>query len=87
MFELRPPTNREEITAELARVDDEITAFFQRIDARTFLTVQGEKWSPADHLRHLTKSVRPLAKGMALPGPIIGLRFGCHGGRRALSTS
>ena len=84
MFEIHPPTDREEITAELTRVDDEITAFFQRIDTKTFLTAQGEKWSPADHLRHLTKSMRPLAKGMSLPGPVIGLRFGWP--RRASRT-
>ena len=84
MFEIRPPRTGDEIATEFARVADEITAFFQAIDAETFLTAQGEKWSPADHLRHLTKSIRPLAKGLGLPGPIIGLRFGWP--RRASRT-
>jgi len=76
VFEIHPPTTSQEIAVELARLNDEITGFFQAMDAETFLTAQGEKWSPADHLRHLTKSMRPLAQGMRVPGLILGLRHG-----------
>jgi hypothetical protein len=41
-----------------------------------FFAPQGSAWSPAEHIRHLTKSARPLVMALGLPRWILRLRFG-----------
>lgn len=41
-----------------------------------FFAPQGEAWSPAVHVRHLSKSARPLTAAMRLPRWLLRLRFG-----------
>ena len=45
---------------------------------------QGEKWSPADHVRHLRKSIAPLVPALAMPRFVI---LGMFGWRRAGSRA
>jgi len=41
-----------------------------------FFAPQGVAWSPAEHVRHLTKSSRPLIAALGLPRWLLRLRFG-----------
>lgn len=75
-FPIHPPGTRDEIVAELERLDADIIDFFCDLEVDTLLRPQGEKWSPADHLRHLTKTLRAVRKGLRVPGPLLVLRFG-----------
>jgi len=43
---------------------------------QTFFAPQGPAWSPADHIRHLTKSATPLVQALGLPRWLLRLRFG-----------
>ncbi len=70
------PETRGQIEAALARLDDAIEAAFAGLPATTFFAPQGDKWSPAEHLRHLVKSVRAVAFGLRMPKLVLALRFG-----------
>ena len=86
-FDTGSPTTAAEILRELRRVHAESEAWLRAMPAAEFIKAQGEKWSPADHARHLTKSVRPLGMALALPRFILWLRFGrtSHGSRSFLA--
>ena len=75
-FPTGSPETGPEIVAELERLDAEITDFFCGLEVDTLLSPQGENWSPADHLRHLTKTLRAIRKGLKAPGLLLVLRFG-----------
>lgn len=77
---VRPPAAREEILAELARLAAEVVRLADGFDRPSFFAQQSEdgvaKWSPAEQLRHLTRSTYPLARGYAFPRVALALRFG-----------
>jgi hypothetical protein len=50
--------------------------FWNAIPTSEFFAPIGDAWSPADNVRHRTKSVRPLAQGLRLPPWVLRLRFG-----------
>ena len=75
-FDTGAPTSGAEILRELRRVHAESEAFLRAMPAAAFIEAQGEKWSPAEHARHLAKSVRPLGMALGLPRFILWLRFG-----------
>ncbi len=75
-FDTGAPTTGAEVLRELRRVHAESEAFLRAIPAAEFVAAQGEKWSPAEHARHLAKSVRPLGMALGLPRLILWLRFG-----------
>ena len=76
MFEIDPPTDKQSIADALERLDGEIGDYFAGLPIEAFLAPQGTAWSPAGHLRHLTKSVAPVAGAMRLPHLLLKLRFG-----------
>lgn len=67
MFLIRAPADRGEILANLSRLSDELVGFLDGFTDEAFFAPQGDRWSPAGHLRHLTKSVRAVADAMAKP--------------------
>ncbi|HUF11804.1 MAG TPA: DinB family protein [Longimicrobiales bacterium] len=77
---VRPPRTREEILLELARLAAEVERVAGRFDTATFFAPQMEdgtlRWSPAEQVRHLTKSTYPLARAYGLPRFLLLLRFG-----------
>ncbi len=75
-FAIDPPHTGVEILTALRTHRDEAEAFFSELPLDEFLTPQGDRWSPADHLRHLTKSVRPVANALRLPRFVLGVLFG-----------
>ncbi len=75
-FATGAPTSGAQIAAELLRLHDECETYLRSLPADAFVQAQGEKWSPAGHVRHLSKSVRPVALALGLPRFILWLRFG-----------
>ncbi len=75
-FETGAPSTGTEIVAELRRLHTEGEAYLRSLPADVFVQPQGEKWSPADHVRHLAKSIRPVALALGLPRFLVWLRFG-----------
>jgi hypothetical protein len=64
---VRDPSTREELLRELRALHESSTAFWRRFDAAAFYAPLGEAWSPADNVRHLIKSCRPVARAMRVP--------------------
>ena len=75
-FETGTPSSGVEIVAGLRRLHAEGEAYLRSLPADRFVQAQGEKWSPAEHVRHLSKSIRPVALALGLPRFILWLRFG-----------
>lgn len=84
MFSTGAPQTRSGILASLQRLYDESQQFLVTLTDAEFFMPQGEKWSPAEQVRHLTKSVRPVAQALRLPRIALALLFGC---RRTASRS
>jgi hypothetical protein len=75
-FETGTPFEGAEVVAELRRLHEECEAYLRTLPADVFVQRQGEKWSPAEHVRHLSKSIRPLVLALGLPRFILWVRFG-----------
>ena len=75
-FSVTPPKTREEIARGLEQLYQESVAFYATLSTPVFVAPQGTAWSPADHVRHLTKSMRALNRGLRLPRFVLRLRFG-----------
>ena len=70
------PQSAESIRNALNRVHAESVQYWGSFTTPSFLAPIGSAWSPADNVRHLTKSIRPLTRGLELPRLIVRLRFG-----------
>ena len=75
-FEAGQPASQPEIIAQFAQVHEACDRFALSLPAAEFVQPQGEKWSPADHVRHLAKSTFPVAKALRLPKPLLLALFG-----------
>lgn len=84
LFSTGARQTRDEILAMLQRLHGESKQFLDTLNDAEFFMPQGEKWSPAEQVRHLTKSVRPVAKALHMPRIALALLFGY---RRAASRS
>ena len=74
--EFAEPVTQREIVAALASLHEQSTSFWSAIDDERFFAPLGEAWSPADNLRHLERSVKPVAQILRLPTPVLRLLFG-----------
>lgn len=70
------PTTRDEIVRALADAEREVAAFFGGLSPEDFVRREGEAWTPAEHLRHLDRSVRAVTRGLEYPRWVLRLRFG-----------
>ena len=50
--------------------------FLEAQPTAVFFAPQGDRWSPAEHVRHLTKAAAPLNLGYRLPPALLRLLFG-----------
>lgn len=75
MFAIDPVQTRSDILTSLQRLHRESQEYISTLTESEFFTPQGEKWSPAEQVRHLTKSVRPLAKALRLPRLVLAFMF------------
>lgn len=65
-----------ELIAALERQTAETERFLGTLSTDVFLAPQGDAWSPAEHVRHLLKSIAPVVRALGLPRPLLGLLFG-----------
>ncbi len=70
------PFTKSEILRDLSAVHGWSTEFWQSFDRTEFFAPLGDAWSPADNVRHLIKSNRPVAHALKIPWPFLLLRFG-----------
>jgi hypothetical protein len=70
------PHTRDEILDAFARQDEDSFAFWSAFDNETFFRPLGASWSPADNVRHLTKSTRPVVRALGLPKIMLRVMFG-----------
>ena len=70
------PFTRGEIQRELQAVREWSGTFWSGFSVDEFFAPTGDAWSPADNVRHLIKSNRPVAKALSLPRLLILVRFG-----------
>jgi hypothetical protein len=70
------PWTAAEIARDLTAVREWSARFWQRFEGGEFFAPIGDAWSPADHVRHLVKSNRPVAMALGLPKVVLLLRFG-----------
>jgi hypothetical protein len=68
--------NRDEILRKLDDVQNESAAYWSAFDTPTFFAKLGEGWSPAENVRHLVKSIRPVTMALKLPRLILRFKFG-----------
>lgn len=63
------------ISGALMTLHQESVRFWDGFSTPAFLAPVGEAWSPADNVRHLTKSIRAVTQGLGVPKLILFLRF------------
>jgi len=73
---VHPPSSKEELVAELGRVGSESGQFWNSFGPEEFFRPIGEAWSPCDNVRHLTRSVSPVAQALRIPRLVLGALFG-----------
>jgi|CXWL01.1.fsa_nt_gi hypothetical protein len=76
LFEVGEPASGPEVVTALETMLGAGERYLATLSTEVFLRPQGEKWSPGDHLRHLTKSTFPLERALGLPKLLLALRFG-----------
>jgi hypothetical protein len=70
------PFTRGEIQRELQAVREWSGTFWSSFSIDEFFAPAGDAWSPADNVRHLIKSNRPVARALITPRLLLLLRFG-----------
>ncbi|MFN8582742.1 MAG: DinB family protein [Gemmatimonadaceae bacterium] len=75
-FDPGSPYAIEHLTRALTRLTRNATSYFESLPVQTFFAPQGDRWSPADHVRHLRKSSAPLKVGFGLPVWLLRLMYG-----------
>lgn len=67
---------RDEILSALDRIQSESAAYWSAFSEAEFFAKIGTAWSPAENVRHLAKSIRPVAKALRMPRLELRLMFG-----------
>jgi hypothetical protein len=75
-FDPGAPQNGAELAAALRRITCEGAHFLGTLPVEQFFAPQGDKWSPAEHVRHLRRSSAPLITAYRLPPWMLQLAFG-----------
>ncbi len=80
LFPTGDPWTATQIATRLDAVGTAGAAFLRRLSGDVFFAAQGDRWSPAEHVRHLVKSGLPLLPALRLPRIALRVLFGT--GRR-----
>jgi DinB superfamily len=75
-FTIAEPTTKAELLAELRRLHEASTVFWEAFRTEEFFTPVGNGWSPAGNVRHLNKSIAPLGRALRLPRVLLWILFG-----------
>lgn len=76
MFTIPEPATSQQIMATLEQVQEENVAYWSSFSTSEFFTKINGHWSPAETVRHLNKSIRPVAKALKLPRIVLRFMFG-----------
>lgn len=76
MFETGNPYAGRELRASLGQLVSEGRAQLGALPLELFFAPQGDRWSPAEHIRHLRKTTAPVGMALRLPRWVLLLRFG-----------
>lgn len=71
-----PPRSGAEIIAALHEVHRGSVAYWATFSDAEFFAPIGTAWSPAENVRHLSKSIRAVQQGLRLPPILVNLIFG-----------
>ena len=78
-FDPGTPYAIEHLTRALKRQTRDGTRYLEAMPVPAFFASQGDRWSPAEHIRHLTKSSSPLNLGYRLPRWLLRALYGSSG--------
>jgi DinB superfamily len=73
------PQTREQIVRAFEEQEIESVEYWRAFDNDAFYRKIGSSWSPAETVRHLNKSMRPVVKALAMPKLFLRLVFGKPG--------
>ena len=76
LVETGAPESLAELSSTLRRIVTDASRWLTALPPDDFFSPQGDRWSPAEHVRHLRKSSAPLVQAYALPRILLRLRFG-----------
>jgi hypothetical protein len=76
MFTIPEPATSQQIAATLERVEEESVAYWNGFETSEFFAKIDGHWSPAENVRHLIKSIRPVAKALTVPRFVLRFKFG-----------
>ena len=82
-MDIESPQTREQILLGFAQQEIDSVAYWDAFDLEAFFRNIGSSWSPADTVRHLNKSTRPVVKALSMPKLLLRLKFGKAKGRYA----
>ena len=69
-------SSRDEICAAVKQLHADSVPYWSSFSTKAFLSPIGDAWSPAENVRHLTKSMRAVSRGLKLPRLLVRIRFG-----------
>ena len=75
------PLTASDLSSDLERVLHESATYWSSFATPDFFAPIGSAWSPADNVRHLTKSMRAVTRGLTMPRFLLRLLFGRAGTR------
>lgn len=75
MFTIPEPATAKQIVTTLERVQGESVEYWSGFETSEFFAKIDGHWSPAENVRHLIKSIRPVTKALALPRLVLRLMF------------
>lgn len=84
MITVQEPFNGAEIVRELRALHERSRELWSGFSTTEFFFPLGDAWSPADNVRHLLKSNRPVLRALGTPKALLLIRFGA--GLRASKT-
>lgn len=67
---------RDEILSRLDAIDAEAGAYWKGFGDAEFFAPIGEAWSPAENVRHLSKSIRPVTRALGMVRFVLRVMFG-----------
>jgi len=76
MFEPGEPHSGPEHRAAMTQLVARGHEYLDALALETFFARQGDRWSPAEHIRHLRKATAPVARALRIPAWLLRIRFG-----------
>ena len=70
------PSTCDQLIAEFEAQETASVAYWDSFDTERFFSRIGDSWSPAETVRHLSKSTRPVVKALRMPSVVVRLMFG-----------